>query len=118
MFISLSEPSMDKMFSKFVADPNILWLNVDEVYEMSAKNHPTPLTADQYSDLWLDLETNGMRTPLVITMSPKTRMMRLDSGNHRIRLFKLHEVGKVPCILEVVKNQVNSPANGTHPGIK
>jgi len=81
-----------------------------------AASYPTTMSNEEYGELWNDLTENGMKTPLIVTIGINTDMARLDSGNHRIRLFKLHGIDKVPCKVEVVKNQVKRTENGLHKG--
>ena len=78
---------------------------------------PTPMACAEYDALWTDMKTSGMRTPLIGTVGTLTGFMRLDSGNHRIQLFKLYGVKHAPCIVEYVANHVKRVGNGTHVGI-
>lgn len=55
-----------------------------------------------------------MKDPLELTTDGKT--MRLDSGNHRIRLFHQRDIEKVPCIIRNLEDVVVSPCNGLHIG--
>ena len=106
----------NKIFSKFLDDDNIVWLDTNKVLTMSAPD-PTFLSQDEYKKLWEELNKNGMNTPLIVTISDETEMARLDSGNHRIKLFSLNGIKKVPCKIEYVQNHVNRTDNGMHYGI-
>lgn len=93
----------------------IEWFSIDDVMEMSAPI-PTPMSKKDYMDLWKSLVQDGMKTPMEITTNGKH--MRLDSGNHRIKLFKQNNISKIPCIVKKVKNVVVTPENGLHIGME
>jgi len=105
----------NQIFAKFNNDKQIKWIDTDDLLKMAAEK-PTAMSPEEYTELWASLTTNGMETPLVVTQS-KTHM-RLDSGNHRVRLFKKHGIKKVPVVLRQVNNVVQSPKNGLHTGIR
>ena len=94
---------------------DIKWFSVDDINKMSA-NPPTPMSKKDYMDLWKSLVQDGMKTPMEITTDGKH--MRLDSGNHRIKLFKQNNISKIPCIVKKVKNVVVTPENGLHIGME
>ena len=103
----------DTFFSNFLNREDIVWMNTDDVLKMAAPI-PTHMTDREWDNLWSSLQKNGMKDPLEITTDGKT--MRLDSGNHRIRLFHQHDIEKVPCIIRNLEDVVVSPGNGTHLG--
>jgi len=105
----------DKIFGNFYNNDNIIWLPTNDVFKMSAPI-PTPMSDKEWVNLLNSLLDNGMRTPLEITTDGN--MVRLDSGNHRIKLFAKYGIDKVPCVIKKVKNVVVSPDNGTHRGIE
>lgn len=104
------------MFARFRDNKNIHWLDTNEVHKMAAPE-PTQMSKEEYDDLWKELNTVGMKTPLEILISDENNRMRLDSGNHRIQLFKKYSISPVPCTIEKVKNQIQSPSNGKHKGV-
>lgn len=106
----------NQMFAKFKNNADIEWIPTKELVAMAAEK-PTQMSDDEYNALWADLNANGMNTPLIVTVGTETDKMRLDSGNHRVRLFAKHGIDKVPCKVEIVKNQVKRTGNGMHSGI-
>ena len=106
-------PTKDSIFASFHQSKDIVWMRTEDVIKMAA-NPPTPMSNKEWDDLWASLQKNGMKDPLMITTDGKT--MRLDSGNHRIRLFDQHKIDKVPCVIKYAENVVVSPGNGTHKG--
>lgn len=103
----------DSFFSRFLNREDIVWMNTDDVLKMAAPI-PTHMSDKEWNDLWVSLQKNGMKDPLELTTDGKT--MRLDSGNHRIRLFHQHNIDKVPCTIKNSEDVVVSPGNGTHLG--
>lgn len=103
----------DTFFSSFLNREDIVWMNTVDVLKMAAPI-PTHMTDKEWDDLWASLQKNGMKDPLELTTDGTT--MRLDSGNHRIRLFHQHNIDKVPCIVKNAENVVVSPGNGLHKG--
>lgn len=108
----LSE-SASGMFSGITGD-DIHWMNTSDVVKMSAPI-PTYINDQEYSRLWDDLNTHGMKTPLEITVS--NSHARLDSGNHRIQLFNKHGIKKVPVTIKETKHVIDTIGNGDHIGI-
>ena len=91
-------------------------LDTSILLSMSALHEYTEMNAEEFDKLWDDLNEHGMDTPLVVTVDKD--FMRLDSGNHRIRLFAKYGIQKVPCEVKYVKDCIQTPENGLHQGIK
>lgn len=104
------------LFQKFINDPTITWMHPTDLIKMAA-TPPTLMSSEQYDALWDDLLDNGMSTPLEVTIGTKTRRVRLDSGNHRVRLFVDNNIERVPVVIKHVANHLKTPSNGTHNGI-
>jgi hypothetical protein len=106
-------PIEDRIFSSFLNRNDIVWMNTTDVIKMAAPI-PTHMSDKDWDALWVSLQINGMQDPLMITTDGTT--MRLDAGNHRIRLFDQHNITKIPCLIKNADNVVVSPGNGTHIG--
>jgi hypothetical protein len=68
-------------------------------------------------DLWADIEKNGMADPLLIRICSQTRMVRLESGNHRVLMASLNGYTHLPAATFLVGEHgdiVYAKANGTH----
>jgi len=105
----------DKIFVDFYNRNDIIWVPTDSVLKMSAPT-PTHISDNEWDELWDSLQNYGMKTPLELTTDG--HMIRLDSGNHRIRLFAKYGIDSVPCTIKKVEDVVVSPNNGTHKGIE
>lgn len=51
--------------------------------------------------LWKNNLREGMANPLIIRVGLRDKKFRLESGNHRIQLFRAHGIPEVPVTIEV-----------------
>lgn len=51
--------------------------------------------------LWEDLCREGLHEPLIMRVGIRNKMMRLESGNHRIQLFHRYGIAEIPVVAEV-----------------
>lgn len=52
-------------------------------------------------ELWKDICEKGLYEPLIMRVGIKNKKFRLESGNHRIKLFHEHHVPQVPLIVQI-----------------
>ncbi|MES2353486.1 MAG: hypothetical protein V4568_03615 [Pseudomonadota bacterium] len=67
-------------------------------------------------ELFRNLLAEGMRDPLLIGVGRVSRMIRLEAGNHRVRVFHARGIKYVPAIAYVSDSAITHEENGTHPG--
>lgn len=60
------------------------------------------------------IEKNGMQEPLVIVISPEKNTMRLESGNHRIKVAIDRGYTHLPCAFVLYNAGVFHIGNGDH----
>lgn len=73
---------------------------------------PVPTPTDM-AELWRNLCTNGLRDPLVLGVG-KDNTLRLDAGNHRVKLFAKYGIKALPVIAKVGATAILDPGNGLH----
>tara|TARA_B100000700_G_scaffold331722_1_gene467529 strand:+ start:12447 stop:12920 length:474 start_codon:yes stop_codon:yes gene_type:complete len=64
--------------------------------------------------VWYDIKNNGMQEPLLIRINPKTKEVRLESGNHRIKTAIKDNFTHLPCAIFITKKLVWNEGNGKH----
>ena len=64
--------------------------------------------------VWKDIEENGMNEPLLLTVGLKNKTIRLESGNHRIKLAKKYGYTHLPVATFVSFETIKFEANGLH----
>tara|TARA_B100002019_G_C21254523_1_gene593068 strand:+ start:1588 stop:2058 length:471 start_codon:yes stop_codon:yes gene_type:complete len=64
--------------------------------------------------VWEDIKKNGMVEPLHIRINPKTREVRLESGNHRIKTAINDGYTHLPCVVFITKKTIFNKGNGEH----
>lgn len=52
-------------------------------------------------ELWEDICEKGLYEPFIMRIGIKNKKFRLESGNHRIKLFHEHHVPQVPLIVQI-----------------
>lgn len=67
-------------------------------------------------ELYNNMLQNGMRDPLILGIGRVSRRVRLESGNHRINLFREKGFSHVPVICYIGDEAITHTGNGTHPG--
>jgi hypothetical protein len=68
-------------------------------------------------ELFNSIIKEGMRDPLIIGVGSKTNRVRLESGNHRARMFFNRNILNVPAIVYVNDTSITDIGNGFHEGI-
>ena len=53
-------------------------------------------------ELWSDIKRNGLKDPLIIRVGVKNKKIRLESGNHRIQVLKIHGIELCPVTIQIV----------------
>lgn len=66
--------------------------------------------------LFEDMLAHGMRDPLIVGIGRVSRKVRLEAGNHRIRLFLKKDIRHVPAVAYVGDHAVHLMENGLHEG--
>ena len=75
---------------------------------------PTYISPKETCDLLEDIEKNGILEPAVLSINPFTNLVRLDSGNHRVRILPVIGITSLPTIGYVTDVYVPTPTNGLH----
>lgn len=119
-----------KLFTKTLNHPFlgrfVEFLHVDFITKMSNPDfqeatdngdwaNPQTLTLD---NLFQDILDKGMRDPLFVGIGLKNSMMRLETGNQRVQMFKRKGVMYLPVVAYVGEGQVSHTGNGIHEGIR
>ncbi|WP_318493482.1 ParB N-terminal domain-containing protein [Photobacterium leiognathi] len=65
-------------------------------------------------DVWRDIIENGMRDPLLVVISWRYKTIRLESGNHRVKMAKKYGVDRLPVATLVIEEMLLNPGNGSH----
>lgn len=76
----------------------------------------TDLADGSYGDLdrlWNDLLRHGMRDPLILRVGRRTRQARLDTGNHRVKVFIAKGIAFMPAAVEIGRWPIKRPT-GRH----
>lgn len=60
------------------------------------------------------IEKDGMQEPLLIVLSPEKGTMRLESGNHRIKVAMDRGYTHLPCAFVLFNTGLFHSANGEH----
>lgn len=66
--------------------------------------------------LYQDMLENGMSDPLVLGVGVSTNRVRLESGNHRVRIFDSKGINLIPAVALVKTSSITSKGNGEHIG--
>ena len=66
------------------------------------------------AELWQNILKEGLKEPFFITFSEKLQTIRLESGNHRVRIFKEMGIKKVLCVGILYDNGILFEGNGKH----
>jgi hypothetical protein len=64
--------------------------------------------------LWENILEEGLHDPLIMRVCRFTRAGRLETGNHRIWVFKEKGIPFVPVAVEIGFGVVGNPGNGFH----
>ena len=115
-----SKTLQHKFFSPFIE-----FVELDSLLKMSNPHYANEtdngiwdnsqtLTLDK---LFEDIKEKGMRDPFFVSLGIETTMMRLETGNQRVQIFKIKNIKYVPVIGYLTKNQIVHEGNGIHQGI-
>jgi hypothetical protein len=66
--------------------------------------------------LYQDMLKNGMGDPLILGVGLSTNRVRLESGNHRVRIFDSKGIKLTPVVALVKDSSITSIGNGEHLG--
>lgn len=66
--------------------------------------------------LFADLREKGMRDPLILGVGRVSRRVRLEAGNHRVRVLLAQGVEFVPAVAYVGDSAITRLENGEHEG--
>lgn len=75
---------------------------------------PTYMSPEEVCHLLRDIEINGILEPAILSINPFTKMIRLDSGNHRVRILPIIGITQFPTTTFVSNIDIPSPGNGIH----
>ena len=75
---------------------------------------PGGATLVSITELWENMQREGMRDPFILSAGLHSRTARLEAGNHRIKLFVDHNVPYVPATVLVSDGCIISEQNGSH----
>ena len=64
--------------------------------------------------VWKNILKEGMYEPLMLRINPYQREMRLESGNHRVRMAKKYGIKYLPVASFVTKMTIFNKVNGSH----
>ena len=68
--------------------------------------------------LWLNIQKDGLYDPVIIRVGKDNKKFRLESGNHRIQMFKKYGVAFTPATVEIKDicgpNAVSVMTDATH----
>lgn len=64
--------------------------------------------------VWEDIEKEGMQEPLLIIIGYDKKTIRLESGNHRIKVAKDKGYTHLPVAFLVFKESIFNSLNGKH----
>lgn len=65
-----------------------------------------------------DILARGMRDPFILGIGSKTSMMRLETGNQRIRALALEGIKCIPVVGLYSDSQITNLGNGEHEGLE
>lgn len=110
-----------------VMGKHVEWVNLDFILRIAnpePKSHTdlgnwsagaeSPLV--NYDALLADILARGMRDPLILGIGSRTSMMRLETGNQRVRALAQAGVQSVPVVGLYSEYQVTNSGNGSHQG--
>jgi len=63
--------------------------------------------------LYENIQKNGMVEPFVVSIG-KDLSIRLETGNHRIQIFKNKNIEYIPCVFVFNKTSIINLGNGNH----
>lgn len=75
---------------------------------------PTYLSPKEICSLTTNIEQEGIKNPLVLSINPFTKKIRLDSGNHRVYVLPCIGYTTLPCVAYVSNTDIVTPSNGDH----
>lgn len=61
---------------------------------------------------------HGMRDPFLVGVGRVTRRVRLEAGNHRVRVLMDHGIFWLPAVAYIGDSEIHHDGNGTHIGQK
>ena len=65
-------------------------------------------------EVWKDILKNGMLEPLLFVINKKSKTMRLESGNHRVRVAYADGYTHLPTAFMVIPEKYLNAGNGKH----
>lgn len=89
---------------------------LDEIrYKKSTDHTDMPDGSIHHQNIVFDsIEKDGMEEPLVILISPTKKTIRLESGNHRIKVAIERGYTHLPCSLIIFEEGIIHEGNGDH----
>lgn len=84
--------------------------------------NPSPTTeTDLYTGetcdqevVWKNIMEEGIHEPLMLRINPYDNEIRLESGNHRVRMAKKYNISHLPVASFITKRTVFHSGNGPH----
>ena len=64
--------------------------------------------------VWENIKEEGMHEPLMLRINPGSNEIRLESGNHRVRLAKRDKLLFLPVATFITNQTIFHLGNGTH----
>lgn len=128
MLHSTSLPLSQKLFSRTFRHPVVghhaQWVPLSWLLALS---NPNPTNTTNLADgdnqtqvsmdvLYADLLEKGMRDPFLVGVGRVTRRVRLEAGNHRVRVFLEKGHLLAPAVAYVGDSAISQIGNGRHEG--
>lgn len=114
--LTLTHPFFGR-FIEFLDVDTITKMSNPDFYEATDNGdwkNPQTLKLD---DLFKDMLERGMRDPLFVGVGLDNSMMRLETGNQRVQIFKKNGIKFLPVIAYVGSGQISHTGNGVHSGV-
>lgn len=67
-------------------------------------------------ELYANMLATGMRDPFIVGVGRVTRRVRLEAGNHRVRVLLAEGIEQVPAVAYVGDSAITHLGNGAHEG--
>lgn len=64
--------------------------------------------------VWKNILEEGMQEPLMLRINPNEKEIRLESGNHRVRLAKKYNISHLPVATFITNRTIFHKGNGPH----
>lgn len=125
-----TDPTLAKLFSRTFKHPYLgamlqwvpmYWLHelanplADDRADLGTWPADAPLVGR--AELYANLLATGMRDPFIVGVGRVTRKVRLEAGNHRVKVLLSNGVFYAPAVAYVGDSAITHPGNGAHEGL-